>query len=63
MMQQHRSTLPNILIYQKPGNDRKWLRLVSTTECNKVSRANHGLDADCDEYPFASNREGGQANF
>ena len=42
----------------KPGHSRGWLR--STSECNSAARLKFGRPGVCDEFPYASAREGGQ---
>ena len=41
--------------------DRGWLRAAS--ECNAAARARAGGSRACDEYPFASSRQGGPVNY
>ena len=43
-----------------PPWPRGWL--ASTVECNSAARIDVGGGVDCDEYPFATSRQGGQYN-
>ncbi len=43
-----------------PSWSRVWLS--STAECNKDARLAAGGDVACDEYPFATSRQGGEYN-
>jgi choice-of-anchor A domain-containing protein/RHS repeat-associated protein len=48
--------------YIRPGHSRRWLR--RTVECNPLARdvyaAKSGKRGTCDEFPYASTREGGE---
>lgn len=48
---------------RSPTWPRGWYNVDSVVECNRAARARYSESRACDEYPFASTRQGGPANY
>ncbi len=58
-----RFTLLSPLLNRQPRDPVDYNKVPAQTQCNDFARDNFGGKSTCDEYPFATTRQGGQANY